>query len=148
MCIGRKSAAHNFRHIVSHFYEEYDANMATQIGQQATHDYAMQRRWQRLKIDVPLRVIAIRPDKTRIVSGRGTEVSEGGLAVAAGIELRIGDEMWVEFTPPYSGEPIRVRAVVRNRSGYRYGVEFLSESADESERNARLRELLRFASGT
>ena len=121
--------------------------MATQIGQQATHDYAMQRRWQRLKIDVPLRVIAMRSDKTQIVSGRGNEVSEGGLAVSAGIELRIGDEMWVEFTPPYSGEPIRVRAMVRNRTGYKYGVEFLSDTPDENERNARMRELLRFASG-
>lgn len=137
----------NFRHIVSHFLREYDSSMATQIGQQATHDYAMQRRWQRLKIDVPVRVIANRPDKTQIVTGRGTEVSEGGLAVCAGIELRIGDEMWVEFTPPFSGEPIRVRAKVRNRSGYRYGAEFVSTCPDESERNARLRELLRFASG-
>lgn len=121
--------------------------MPTQIGPQATHDHAMQRRWQRLKIDVPIRVIARRSDRTQIVTGRGTEVSEGGVAVCAGIELRIGDEMWVEFTPPFSGEPIRVRAVVRNRSGYRYGAEFLSGSAEESERNARLRELLRFASG-
>lgn len=147
MCIGQKCTAPDFRHIAVAFSGEYDAGMATQIGQQATHDYAMQRRWPRLKIDVPVRVIAIRSDKTQIVSGRGNEVSEGGLAVSAGIELRIGDEMWVEFTPPYSGEPIRVRAVVRNRSGYKYGAEFLSESADESERNARLRELLRFASG-
>jgi hypothetical protein len=35
----------------------------------------------------------------------------------------------LEFTPPYAGPPIRVRGTVRNRAGYRYGVEFLIENA-------------------
>jgi hypothetical protein len=40
--------------------------------------------------------------------------------------LRVGDQMAVEFTPPFSLPPIRVEAKVCNRAGYHYGVEFLA----------------------
>jgi len=126
---------------------EYHGAMATQMGQQSTHEYAAQRRWQRFKLDVPVRVIAYRENKVIIVSGRGNEVSEGGLAIFAGVEVKLGEELSVEFTPPYSSEPLRVRAIARNRKGYKYGIEFLAQNAEEEERVARLRELLRFASG-
>lgn len=83
-----------------------------------------------------------------IVSGRGTEVSEGGVAIFAGTELKSGDEVFVEFTPPYSGEPMRVRGLVCNRSGYRYGVEFQSATFQEYAAVAKFRVLLQFAAGT
>jgi len=66
---------------------------------------------------------------TKFYGGRGNELSEGGMAVTAGAELRPGREVAIEFTPPYTSVPIRVRGTVRNRTGYRYGVEFLTESA-------------------
>ena len=81
-----------------------------------------------------------------IVNGRGSDISEGGLLIFAGVELKDGDEIFVEFTPPYSGEPIRVRSMVRNRSGYKYGVEFLWLNAEEHEQTAKFRSLLRLAS--
>ena len=121
--------------------------MGTQIGHQSTHSFATERRWPRFRLDVPVRVVAHREGKTLIVNGRGNEVSEGGLAIFVGMEARLTERLWVEFTPPYSSEPLRVPAVVRNRSGYRYGVEFDAENPDEQEKVARLRELLRFASG-
>jgi hypothetical protein len=121
--------------------------MATQIGHQSTHSFAAERRWQRFKLDVPVRVVAQRESKTLIVNGRGNEVSEGGLAIFVGMEARLGERLWVEFTPPYSSEPLRVPAVVRNRTGYRYGIEFDAGNPEENEKVARLRELLRFASG-
>jgi hypothetical protein len=101
------------------------------------------RRWPRLKLNIPLRVIAQKRDKTAIVEGRGKELNEGGLAVFAGIELAVDDVIAVEFTPPYSGQPIRVRALVRNRSGYNYGVEFLKENDDDIENAAQIRSVLR-----
>lgn len=117
-------------------------------------EYTTQRRWPRYKLDVPLRVIMKREMtgagvKTTIVNGRGTELNEGGMAVFAGVEARLGEELFVEFTPPYgNGIPLRVRAAVRNRNGYRYGIEFQSADATEAEQVDRLRELLRFASGS
>ena len=83
----------------------------------------------------------------KIVDARGRDMSEGGMAVFAGVELRIGDIVEVEFTPAYSGQPLRVKAEVRNRRGYSYGTEFLTDTASEQTQAARLRELLISASG-
>jgi hypothetical protein len=121
--------------------------MSTQTGTGVAHVYAFERRWQRYKLDLPLRVVVQQKDKTSIVTGRGTEISEGGLAVFAGTELRVGDRMFVEFTPPYSGKPLRVAATVRNRSGYNYGVEFNSETDEQRAEVSNFQVLLRFASG-
>jgi hypothetical protein len=90
--------------------------------------FATARRWPRYKVDVPVRVITQAPPKVTIVQGRGSELNNGGMAVFAGMELSIGAQVLVEFTPPYSGQPIRVRCFVRNRAGYSYGVEFITES--------------------
>lgn len=95
--------------------------------------YATIRRWPRYKVDVPVRVITQGMTKVAIIQGRGSELNNGGMAVFAGTELAIGAQVLVEFTPPYSGDPIRVRCFVRNRSGYRYGVEFITESDDDYE---------------
>lgn len=100
------------------------------------------RRWQRHKSSVPIRVILPRPNKTTIIDGRGHELSEGGMALTAGLELSVGDQIMVEFTPPYSGLPIRVKGTVRNREGYRYGIEFSQEGAKEAGQVDRLRMML------
>jgi hypothetical protein len=73
---------------------------------------------------------------------RFDEVSEGGMALTAGVELSPGDLVDVEFTPPYSGLPIRHRGVVRNRTGYRYGIEFLASNDRDAEQTARLLTML------
>jgi hypothetical protein len=65
-----------------------------------------------------------------------------------GVELDVGAEVDIEFTLPYSGEPIRVAgAVVRNRDGYRYGCEFIPDGLGEQKDVARLREVLQTFAG-
>jgi hypothetical protein len=118
--------------------------MGVSNGTQLAMSSSMQRRWQRFRLDLPLRIIVHR-EKTTIVNGRGSDISEGGILIFAGVELKDGDEIFVEFTPPYSGDPIRVRGVVRNRAGYKYGVEFLWLNAEEHEQTAKFRSLLRLA---
>jgi len=92
------------------------------------------RRFRRYRLDVPVRVIDHTDLKTRIIDGRGNELNAGGLAVNAGVELEVGDTVEVEFTPAYTGLPLRARAAVRNRDGYRYGLEFLTETPIDHER--------------
>jgi hypothetical protein len=104
------------------------------------------RRWPRYKLDVPIRVIASRPGKAVIVAGRGRDISEGGMMVFAGIELRVDDRADVEFTPPF-GDPLRVTAIVRNRRGYYYGLEFLRDNADDLAKASKLGEILKSSSG-
>ena len=81
-------------------------------------------------------------EKTSVFVGRGNELSEGGLALTAGVELKTGDAAEIEFTPPYSGGPIRIRGVVRNRAGYRYGMAFVAEGERETEQVDRLKTML------
>jgi hypothetical protein len=100
------------------------------------------RRWPRYRLDVPLRVIVHGPGKTTVIVGRGNELNEGGMALTAGVELKLGDQTEIEFTPPYAGLPIRIRGVVRNRKGYRYGMEFVAESDQEQEQVLRWRTML------
>lgn len=106
------------------------------------------RRYKRHSIDVPIRVIVHRTSKTTVFMARGNELGEGGMALTAGVELKPGDETEIEFTPPYSGMPIRIRGIVRNRSGYRYGMEFVAADARECEQVDRLRLMLAVMSST
>ena len=115
----------------------------------STPPYSPERRWQRHKLDLPVRLVVQRDgNTTNILDARGSEVSEGGILVFAGAELKTGDEIGVEFTPPFSSEPVRVRGIVRNRAGYKYGVEFLCNSPEEKETAEKFRNLLRLATSS
>lgn len=82
---------------------------------------------------MPIRVIVRDVTKTTIVSGRAFSLSDGGMGMFAGTELNLGDQMAVEFTPPYSSPPIRVQGKICNRTGYNYGVEFVTESNNQKQ---------------
>ena len=89
--------------------------------------YETPRRWPRYNIDVPVRLFTQLPKKVAVQS-RGKQLGCGGMAVVAAIDLAIGEQVAVEFTPPSSGQPIRVRAFVRNRKDQEYGIEFITEN--------------------
>jgi len=104
--------------------------------------YTKMRRWPRYRINVPVRLVVQRPDKTVIVSGRGMELNEGGIALFAGVELKLGQRVEIEFTPPYDGQPLRVRGVIRNRNGYNYGSEFLLLDREDKIQAEQIRHVL------
>src|ERR1700720_3998317 len=99
---------------------------------------AQTRRWPRYRVDVPVRVIVCHARRASIFDARGTALSQGGMALFAGTELNPGDQVAVEFTPPFSAPPIRVDARVCNRTGYTYGVEFLTDSSIRKQEAAQL----------
>jgi hypothetical protein len=113
----------------------------------ASQEKAIFRRWQRYRLNLPIRVIVARKDGTRITDGRANDISEGGMLIFAGIELRTDESVQVEFTPPYSSSPIRVPGIVRHRRGYNYGVEFRSETRADEEQTEKFRKLLHLAAG-
>jgi hypothetical protein len=116
--------------------------VAPEIAAGLSPSYPGKRRSLRYKLDVPLRVILHEPDKTLIRDGRGTELGELGMCVSVGLELKVGGEVEIEFTLPYSSEPIRVSGAVRNRKGYRYGCEFIPGGPGEHKNVERLRQAL------
>jgi len=96
-----------------------------------------QRRWPRFAVDLPVQVRLTTQGPTRVVAceGQGTDISCGGLAVRADIDLPVGAQIGVEFTPPFSDQPMTFRCFVRNRDRNCYGVEFITEN-DEDYRKA------------
>ena len=104
---------------------------------------AEQRRWPRYQISVPLIVTIHRGDKTVLADGKGTELNEGGLAVFVSAELSVGQPVEISFTPPYNNTPIEVRCIVRNRQGYTYGMEFISEHLKDEMSVEQIRVVLR-----
>ena len=81
------------------------------------------RRWERLPVDIPVRVVTSKGFSTTVVEGRGTEMSEGGMTLYAGILLNPGDLLEVEFDFPTHS---RVPAIVRSKNGFCFGLEFIT----------------------
>ena len=86
------------------------------------------RRNPRYKLDVRVRLIIHNGNGNQVVHGRGTDISETGMAIFVPHNMSADDRAEIEFTLPYSRQPQRVVINVRNRSGYRYGVEFMTLS--------------------
>jgi hypothetical protein len=116
-------------------------------GSRASQEKAIFRRWQRYRLNLPIRLIVTRDEGPRITDGRANDISEGGMLIFAGMELRADDKVQIEFTPPFSSSPVRVPGVVRHRRGYNYGVEFRSETRSDEEQTAKFRNLLQLAAG-
>lgn len=113
----------------------------------AQQERAIFRRWQRYRLNLPIRLIVCREDSTRVVEGRANDISEGGMLVFAGVELRAEDKVFIEFTPPYSSTPVRAPGTIRHRRGYHYGIQFLDETPEDVEHTSRFRNLLKLAAG-
>jgi len=80
------------------------------------------RRWPRFHVHLPV-LIAADPGQSRVlVPGLVSEISRRGMELYGGVQRRPGELMEVEFR---TGK-VRVAGVVRNRSGYCFGLEFLS----------------------
>jgi hypothetical protein len=81
------------------------------------------RRWDRLPVDLPVRVVTSKGFSTTVVHGRGTELSEGGMVLYAGMLLNEGDLLEIEFDTPVHS---RIPAIVRSRNGFCFGLEFIA----------------------
>jgi PilZ domain-containing protein len=120
---------------------------APQPGPKSAMERAIFRRWQRYRLNLPIRLVVCREDSTRISEGRANDISEGGMLVFAGMELKTDDKVFVEFTPPYSSAPVRAPGIIRHRRGYNYGVEFVNENRQDKEQIEKFRNLLKLAAG-
>lgn len=85
------------------------------------------RRWPRHPVDLQVRVATPGGSADTVITGRGAEISEGGMLLYAGILLNPGDTLEVEFSTPSHS---RMAAVVRYRQGYCFGLEFIAPLPD------------------
>jgi len=78
------------------------------------------RRWPRYPVRLPV-ILAVQAGAEEVtVPGLVSALSRSGLEVYGGLDLHPGDPMQVEFQTPAG---VRVAGVVRNRSGFCFGVE-------------------------
>lgn len=90
------------------------------------------RRYRRFPIDA--RVAVYRCGHPRPYHGRSLGISEAGISALLALELEVGECVSLKLTLPGSAHRLEVMALVRNRSGARYGFEFLTLS--EQQRSA------------
>ncbi len=96
---------------------------SVQVMMDAMSDATNKRRWDRMPVDMSVRVITSKGLSTTVVEGRGTEMSQGGMVLYAGILLNPGDLLEIEFDSPVHS---RIPAIVRSRNGFCFGLEFIA----------------------
>src|SRR6201982_4319160 len=87
------------------------------------------RRWPRFHYPLPVLIAPETADSELAIPGMVSAISRSGLEVYGGVPLRPGDLMEVEFRTAGT----RIAGIVRNRSGYCFGMEFLRLAAFDSE---------------
>ena len=102
-------------------------------------DYSIQRRWKRYRVEMRLKVFLMKEGPQKFTFAQGSDISEGGLAAYIPLDLNPGESVEVEFIFPYSKTSVRVVADVRNKNGFRYGMEY--SKIDPSDREVLLRAL-------
>lgn len=86
---------------------------------------ATQRRWKRLKVDIRVKLRRWEEKESAASVMRSGELSQGGMSVYAPDGLEVGTYVMVAFSLPPEEKTLRLRAVVRNRRGFRCGLEFV-----------------------
>jgi hypothetical protein len=97
------------------------------------------RRHPRLSVDVSVRVFR---NGSFATLGRGHDISTSGMALYTPIELERNQEIQLSFVLPYSRVQFGIKAFVRNRDGFRYGIEFANLSEKELEEIERITKIL------
>ncbi len=103
---------------------------------------APKRKWKRFKVDVRVRIRRWEDPEHTAAVVRTYELSEGGMSVYASETLDVGTFLMTELSLPGATGQLRLRTVVRNRRGFRCGMEFVDPPpAARAEISRYLREL-------
>jgi len=84
------------------------------------------RRYPRYAVDARLAVQVFRSGQTTSFWGRSNELGEDGVGGTLTGPVEPGEVVSMELTVPLAAQPIKLRALVRYRSGLRHGFEFLA----------------------
>ena len=90
------------------------------LGAGKTREFVDARRHRRFKLEVDMRVY---PRECPVVRGTTVDISESGISALLRVEVPVGEVVRLEFTLP-TGE-VEALAMVRQRSAFRYGFQFL-----------------------
>jgi len=100
------------------------------------------RRFLRYPADIRVSIQVIRAAGTVSLWGRSTEIGEDGIGATLTEEIEPGEVVSMEFSLPVTSYPMKMRALVRYRTGLRHGFEFLALNSQQHEMLHRVCELL------
>jgi len=83
------------------------------------------RRFPRFEIDTEINVATFGKKKREVIRGRALNISEAGVAGVFVSGWDAGTAVNLKFCVPVVKAPVSVDAIVRSRSDYRYGFEFV-----------------------
>lgn len=90
------------------------------------------RRYPRFPVDMRISLQVFRPSGTISLWGRSTELGEDGIGGTLTGEVEPGEVVSLELSLPVA-HPMKLRALVRYRSGLRHGFEFLTLNSQQKE---------------
>jgi c-di-GMP-binding flagellar brake protein YcgR len=101
-----------------------------QSGDSLEQTWPERRRYERYEIDTEI-TARLSLDGPEVMRGYSLDISINGVAGVFATGWEMGTHVWLEFSLPKCTGQMKVPAVVRNRSGYRYGFEFVNLSGRE-----------------
>src|SRR5215472_10755688 len=99
-----------------------------QIRTPSSQELVDARRHPRYRIDLEIRVY---PRNAPLVRGDTVDISESGISAMLRVEVPVGEVVRLEFSLP-TGD-VDVQALVRQRSAFRYGFQFVVEASSAQE---------------
>ena len=101
-----------------------------------------QRRFARYPADVRVNVRVSRSGEVTSLWGRSTELGADGIGATLTGELEPGEVVTLELSLPLAAYPLKLRALVRYRTGLRHGLEFLALNSEQRDVLQRVCEML------
>ena len=100
------------------------------------------RRFLRYPADIHLSIQVFRTAGTISLWGRSSELGEDGVGATLTEEIEPGEVVSMEFSLAVTSYPMKMRALVRYRTGLRHGFEFLALNPQQREMLHRVCEIL------
>lgn len=100
------------------------------------------RRFPRYPVDIRLSVQVFRSGETTSFWGRSNELGEDGVGGTLTGELEPGEVVSMELSLPLAAQPMKLRALVRYRTGLRHGFEFLALTGQQRDMLRRVCDML------
>jgi hypothetical protein len=91
------------------------------------------RRWERYQVKIRTKITLNAKGETLCFHGEASDVSQGGLRLFMPRDLESGIIVLLEFSLPYNSRAMAIRGLIRNRSGFSYGIEFLHPTVYQQE---------------
>ena len=91
----------------------------------------IKRRLVRVPINVRVRLRYEREGMQQQCHCRSYDISEKGMGLMSPCEIELGQVVDLEFSLPETMAPLKLRAVIRSKVGFRLGCEFISPTDDQ-----------------